>query len=59
MRTARHLEARSLAGPPKDSIDPSELNKTQRKMLKDSFSVISELQDLLAKRYGLDQADKT
>jgi signal-transduction protein with cAMP-binding, CBS, and nucleotidyltransferase domain len=34
------------------SLDASSLNKLQRKMLKDTFAVVGDLQETMAKRYG-------
>jgi CBS domain-containing protein len=51
LRIARHLEARA-AGLESDSfVAPASLSQVQRKMLKDSFGVINELQKLLAQRH--------
>jgi CBS domain-containing protein len=36
---------------PDNFVDPASLSNFQRKMLKEAFKVVSELQDLLAQRY--------
>ncbi|MFH1058746.1 MAG: DUF294 nucleotidyltransferase-like domain-containing protein [Pseudomonadota bacterium] len=50
-RIAQHLEARSRGEVPDNFVDPAALNSLQRKMLKESFGVISQLQDLVEHRY--------
>ena len=51
LRVARHLEARAAGREADSFVVPVTLSKVQRKMLKDSFSLISELQDFLEQRY--------
>ncbi|MCA1988863.1 MAG: DUF294 nucleotidyltransferase-like domain-containing protein [Desulfarculus sp.] len=51
MRIARHLEARAAGLEPDAQVVPASLSPVQRKMLKDSFAIINELQDLLARRH--------
>ncbi|MFH1057457.1 MAG: putative nucleotidyltransferase substrate binding domain-containing protein [Pseudomonadota bacterium] len=51
LRIARHLEARAAGLEPDSFVVPASLSPVQRKMLKDSFAVINELQELLASRY--------
>lgn len=51
LRVARYLEARASGREPDAYVDPASLTRTQRKMLKDSFSVISELQTFLEQRF--------
>jgi CBS domain-containing protein len=36
---------------PDNHVDPASLNSLQRKMLKESFGVITKLQELLEHRY--------
>jgi len=52
MRISRYLEARARDSQPEISLEAGSLNKLQRKMLKDIFSVVSDLQELMTKRYG-------
>jgi|GEM_PF-5698447 len=52
LRIARRLEE-NLNG--KDGgayLDPADLNRVQRKMLKESFQVVSKLQEFTAQRYA-------
>ena len=51
LRISRHLEERAAGNQPTNFLDPQTLNSLQRKMLKESFQVISKLQDLLENRY--------
>ncbi len=51
LRITQHLEARARGDAPDNFVDPAGLNNLQRKMLKESFAVISQLQDLLEHRY--------
>jgi CBS domain-containing protein len=51
LRISRHLEARATGQVPDNFVDPASLSNFQRKMLKEAFKVVSELQDLLAQRY--------
>lgn len=51
LRITQHLEARARGDAPDNFVDPAGLNNLQRKMLKESFGVISQLQDLLEHRY--------
>ncbi|MFZ5585459.1 MAG: DUF294 nucleotidyltransferase-like domain-containing protein [Thermodesulfobacteriota bacterium] len=50
-RIAQHLESRARGELPDNFVDPAALNSLQRKMLKESFGVISQLQDLVEHRY--------
>ncbi len=52
MRISRYLEARARDAQPEVNLDAGSLNKLQRKMLKDTFAVVGELQELMRKRYG-------
>ena len=51
LRISRHLEARSRGEDLDNFVDPATLNSLQRKMLKESFSVINRLQEMLEFRY--------
>lgn len=51
LRITLHLEARARGEVPDNFVDPARLNSLQRKMLKESFGVISKLQELLEHRY--------
>lgn len=51
LRISLHLEARARGEVPDNFVDPANLNSLQRKMLKESFGVISKLQELLEHRY--------
>ncbi len=51
LRISRHLEARAEGRTPDNFVDPESLNNFQRKMLKEAFKVVSELQGLLEQRY--------
>ena len=48
---SRFLEDRDRSPRPGEVILPETLNRVQRKMLKDSFAVITRLQDQVARRY--------
>ncbi|MFH2125329.1 MAG: putative nucleotidyltransferase substrate binding domain-containing protein, partial [Pseudomonadota bacterium] len=52
LRISRYLEARARESQPDVNLDASSLNKLQRKMLKDTFSVVGDLQEIMIKRYG-------
>lgn len=52
LRISRYLEARARDSQPDVNLDASSLNKLQRKMLKDTFAVAGDLQELMIKRYG-------
>jgi CBS domain-containing protein len=52
LRISRYLEARARDSQPDVTLDASSLNKLQRKMLKDTFSVVGDLQEIMIKRYG-------
>ncbi len=56
LRVARYLEARGAGHEPNAHLDPASLNPAQRKMLKDSFTVTSELQAFLEQRYRTQNA---
>lgn len=51
LRITRHLEARARGEVPDNFVNPADLNSLQRKMLKESFGVITKLQELLEHRY--------
>lgn len=51
LRITHHLEARARGEVPDNFVDPAGLNSLQRKMLKESFGVITKLQELLEHRY--------
>jgi len=51
LRISRHLEARAEGRTPDNFVDPESLNNFQRKMLRESFKVVNELQSLLEQRY--------
>ena len=51
LRITRHLEARAAGQQPDNFVNPGTLNSFQRKMLKESFAVISRLQEVVKFRY--------
>ena len=51
IRITHHLKAFSRGSRMQNFIDPTSLNPMQRKMLKESFAIISRLQDQLGARY--------
>jgi CBS domain-containing protein len=51
LRITHHLEAKARGEVPDNFVDPADLNNLQRKMLKESFGVITKLQELLEHRY--------
>ena len=51
LRIGRHLEDRAAGRTPDNFVDPESLNNFQRKMLKEAFKVVTELQSLLEQRY--------
>lgn len=51
IRITHHLKALSRGSRMQNFIDPVSLNPMQRKMLKESFAIISRLQDQLGARY--------
>ena len=51
LRITKHLEDRAKGELPDNFVDPDHLNSLQRKMLKESFAVISKLQELMEHRY--------
>jgi CBS domain-containing protein len=53
-RFKRHLKSIETAEPPENSVDPSNLNQTQQRMLQAVFSTVAETQDTVGRRYGLD-----
>ncbi len=53
IRIGHHLRARTEGMPMNNFVDPGLLNPMERKVLKESFSIISQLQELLAARYRL------
>jgi CBS domain-containing protein len=52
VKIARYLEARAQDAEPEASVEAGELNRPQRRMLKETFAVVAELQKLMHKRYG-------
>ena len=50
LRIARHLESRAAGHEPDSHLDPASLSAAQRKMLKESFAVISQLQEFMEQR---------
>ncbi len=54
LRISRFLEARSggAIGGSEEFLAPDSLNRVQRGMLKDSFTVLAQLQEQIVKRYG-------
>jgi CBS domain-containing protein len=52
VKIARYLEARAHDAEPAATVEPGELNRAQRRMLKETFAVVAELQKLMHKRYG-------
>ncbi len=51
LRITHHLEARARGELPDNFVDPAGLHNLQRKMLKESFAVINQLQELMEHRY--------
>ncbi len=51
LRISRHLEARAAGQAPDNFVDPESLTNFQRKMLKEAFKVVTEMQSLLEQRY--------
>jgi CBS domain-containing protein len=51
LRIGQHLAARAQGEVPDNFVDPASLNSLQRKMLKESFGVISQFQQMLEYRY--------
>jgi CBS domain-containing protein len=51
LRIGQHLQARARGETPDNFVDPASLNKLQRKMLKESFAVINQLQEQMEYRY--------
>ncbi|MFH1034403.1 MAG: DUF294 nucleotidyltransferase-like domain-containing protein [Pseudomonadota bacterium] len=51
LRIGQHLEARARGELPDNFVDPASLNSLQRKMLKESFGVISQFQQMMEYRY--------
>lgn len=51
LRIGQHLKARAQGEMPDNFVDPADLNNLQRKMLKESFGVISQFQQMLEYRY--------
>ena len=52
LKIARYLEAKAQDQEPESTVDPAQLTRVQRKMLKDTFAVVEELQGLMKRRYG-------
>jgi CBS domain-containing protein len=51
IRIDHHLKARRAGTQMNNFVDPMLLNPMERKVLKESFTVISQLQELMAARY--------
>ena len=51
IRIDHHLKARANGTQMNNFVDPMRLNPMERKVLKESFTVISQLQELMAARY--------
>ena len=51
LRIRHHLEARAEGEVPDNFVNPADLNKLQRKMLKESFAAITRLQELMEHRF--------
>jgi CBS domain-containing protein len=51
IRIDHHLKSRDAGTPMNNFVDPALLNPMERKVLKESFTVISQLQELMAGRY--------
>lgn len=54
LRMSHHLSAIKAGEEPTNQINPSHLTNTQQSMLKVVFSTVGEIQDNVARRYGLD-----
>ncbi|BBO85360.1 nucleotidyltransferase family protein [Desulfosarcina ovata subsp. sediminis] len=53
IRISHHLRNRTQGQPLNNFVNPALLNPMERKVLKESFSIISQLQELLAVRYQI------
>ncbi len=53
IRISHHLRARTQGKPLNNFVDPAVLNPMERKVLKESFSIVSQLQSLMASRYQI------
>jgi CBS domain-containing protein len=51
LQISRHLDALAKGEAPDNFLDPESLNGLQRKMLKESFSIVRQLQDIIEFRY--------
>jgi len=51
LQISRHLDALAKGEEPDNFLDPASLNSLQRKMLKESFSVVNRLQETIEFRY--------
>ena len=51
LQISRHLNALAKGEEPDNFIDPGSLNSLQRKMLKESFAVVSRLQEIIEFRF--------
>jgi CBS domain-containing protein len=51
LQISRHLDALATGEEPDNFLDPQNLNGLQRKMLKESFSIVRQLQDMIEFRY--------
>jgi CBS domain-containing protein len=54
LRMSHHLSSIKAGEPPTNQINPSRLTNTQQSMLKVVFSTVQEVQDAVARRYGVD-----
>ena len=53
IRISHHLRTRNQGKPMNNFVDPAILNPMERKVLKESFSIVNQLQELLASRYQI------
>jgi CBS domain-containing protein len=51
LQITRHLDALAKGEEPNNFLDPASLNSLQRKMLKESFSVVRRLQEIIQIRF--------
>ncbi|BBO75953.1 nucleotidyltransferase family protein [Desulfosarcina widdelii] len=51
IRISHHLLARGQGLQMNNFVDPAQLNPMERKVLKESFTIVRQLQDLLSRRY--------
>jgi CBS domain-containing protein len=53
IRISHHLRARAHGLPLNNFVDPALLNALERKVLKESFTIVRQLQEFLSRRYQL------